>query len=53
MSCRLMRVIDKEFLELDYYDKERIKSIVCGASCGGKCCDEYLTKDDNLDSIEE
>ena len=44
--CRLMKVIDSEFSHLEFEDKERIKSIVCGKSCQGSCKAEYQ---DNVD----
>lgn len=42
--CRLMIAINDNFSHLQEEKKERIRSIVCGDSCGGSCKDIYSDK---------
>lgn len=44
MTCRLMSIIENEFKNLSYKDKEIIRSIVCGDICNGVCKDDYIIK---------
>ena len=42
--CKFMRIIEANFGFLPHERLERIKSTVCGVTCGGNCKEEYIEK---------